>query len=335
MEIRPIDGSFAREVSGLDLWRELPEPTVAALRDAWTRHGVLVFRRQSLSEDEYAAFAGNFGTLDVTVRTDWGSKHRPEVIHISNMRNGRGESIGGLGAGELDWHTDQSYVANPSTGSMLYMVEMPPAGGRTWWANLQLAWEALPGAKKRRIEPLHVVYDYLLRQSTYDDEAPMSEELRRRTPPVSHPLVNVHPVTGEKALYLDPVTAAGIEGWPEDESRGAPRGDPRPRDAGPLRVRPRVADRRRRHVGQRLPHAPPGRVRSRGPPLAQAHHLVPPPRAPHRPAVPPRDIALGSHRPVAAAAAGRSGTGMRNRPPDRRSAACEQTLRALVVTLRV
>ena len=219
MEIRPIGDGFAREVSGLELWRELSASTVAALRDAWTRHGVLVFRRQALSEGEYAAFGRHFGELDVTVRTDWGSKHRPDVIHISNMRDGQGESIGGLGAGELDWHTDQSYVANPSTGSMLYMVEMPPAGGRTWWANLQLAWEALPEATKRRIEPLHVVYDYLLRQSTYDDEAPMSEELRRRTPPVSHPLVNVHPVTGEKALYLDPVTAAGIEGWPQDESR--------------------------------------------------------------------------------------------------------------------
>ena len=219
MKIQPIDGAFAREVSGLELWRELSEPTVATLRDAWARHGVLVFRRQALSEGEYAAFGRNFGELDVTVRSDWSSRHRPDVIHISNMRNGQGESIGGLGAGELDWHTDQSYVADPSTGSMLYMVEMPPAGGRTYWANLQLAWEGLPEATKRRLEPLHVVYDYLLRQSTYDDEAPMSEELRRRTPPVSHPLVNVHPVTGAKALYLDPVTAAGIEGWPEDESR--------------------------------------------------------------------------------------------------------------------
>ena len=219
MEIRPIDGSFAREVSGLELWRELSEATVGALRDAWTRYGVLVFRRQSLSEEEYAAFGRNFGTLDRSVRPDWGSKHRPDVIHISNMRDGQGRSIGGLGAGELDWHTDQSYVTDPSTGSMLYMVEMPPAGGRTWWANLKLAWDALPEATKRRIEPLHVVYDYFLRQSTYDDEAPMSEELRRRTPPVSHPLVNVHPVTGEKALYLDPLTAAGIEGWPRDESR--------------------------------------------------------------------------------------------------------------------
>ena len=218
MEIRPLDHGFAREVTGLELWRALPDAMVEVLRDAWSRHGVLVFRRQALSEDEYAAFGRCFGELDLSVRPDWGSSHRSGVIHISNMRDGRGESIGGLGAGELDWHTDQSYVTDPSTGSMLYMVEMPPAGGRTYWANLQLAWEALPEAMKRRVEPLHVVYDYLLRQSTYDDEAPLSEEVRRRTPPVSHPLVNVHPVTGRKALYLDPVTAAGIEGWPADES---------------------------------------------------------------------------------------------------------------------
>ena len=219
MEFRPIGGAFALEVSGLELWRPLPDSAVEAIRDAWSRHGVLVFRRQALTEDEYAAFGRCFGELDVSVRPDWGSRHGSGVIHISNMRDGRGEAIGGLGAGELDWHTDQSYVANPSTGSMLYMVEMPPAGGRTYWANLQLAWEALPEGTRRRIESLEVVYDYFLRQSTYDDEGPMSEELRRRTPPVCHPLVNVHPVTGHKALYLDPVTAARIEGWPEDESR--------------------------------------------------------------------------------------------------------------------
>lgn len=220
MEVRPAGHGFAREICGLDLWRELPEPTVAALRDAWTRHGVLVFRRQSLSEEEFVAFGRRFGKPEVIVRTDWQSTVRPEVIHISNMRNGRGESIGGLGAGELDWHTDQSYVADPATGSMLYMVEAPPAGGRTYWANLALAWEALPEATKRRVEPLQVVYDYLRRQSTYDDEAPMSEALRRRTPPVAHPLVNVHPVTGRKALYLDPTTAAGIEGWLAGASGG-------------------------------------------------------------------------------------------------------------------
>lgn len=217
MEIRPLDGSFAREVTGLELWRELDAATIDALRDAWTRHGVLVFRRQALSEDEFVAFGRHFGAFEIIVRTDWQSDLRPEVIHISNMRDGRGESIGGLGAGELDWHTDQSYVTDPATGSMLYMVEMPAEGGVTSWANLQLAWEALPEATRQRVESLEVVYDYVKRQSTYDDEAPMSEELRQKTPPVLHPLVNVHPVTGAKALYLDPTTAAGVEGLPAAE----------------------------------------------------------------------------------------------------------------------
>ncbi len=218
LEILPIDDSFAHEVTGLDPWRGLSAADADALREAWTRHGVLVLRRQALSEEELVAFGRHFGEPEVIVRTDWQSAVRPEVIHISNLRGARGESIGGLGSGELDWHTDQSYVADPATGSMLYMVEQPPAGGRTYWANLALAWEALPAAERRRVEGLHVVYDYLRRQSTYDDEAPMPDELRRKTPPVAHPLVNVHPVTGRKALYLDPTTAAGVEGWPADES---------------------------------------------------------------------------------------------------------------------
>jgi alpha-ketoglutarate-dependent taurine dioxygenase len=141
------------------------------------------------------------------------------VVQVTNMKNQAGESIGGLGAGELEWHSDQSYVAHPATGAMLYMVEMPREGGLTSWANLQLAWAALPAATQRRIAGLRVVYDYLKRQSRYDDERPMSAELRRRTPPVTHPLVNVHPVTGAHSLYLDPSTAVGIECMEDAEGR--------------------------------------------------------------------------------------------------------------------
>jgi len=150
-----------------------------------------------------------FGDPDVIVRTDWQGA-TPEVVQISNMKDSAGRSIGGLGAGELGWHTDQSYVADPATGSVLYMVEMPRDGGRTYWANLQLAYDALPEKTKTRIDGLSGVYDYVARQSTYDDEPEMSQELRRKTPPVTHPLVNRHPVTGRKSLYLDPTTSVGI-----------------------------------------------------------------------------------------------------------------------------
>lgn len=218
-EISPIDGNFVYEVRGLALWEPLDTGTVDRLIEAWSTQGVLVFRRQALSEEELVRFSRNFGELDVIVRTDWQSGNRPEVVQISNMKDYHGRSIGGLGVGELGWHTDQSYVADPATGSILYVVEMPRDGANTYWANLQLAYETLPQETKRRINDLYVVYDYVARQSTYDDEDPMSAALRRKTPPVAHPLVNAHPVTGKRSLYLDPTTAVGIQGLAEEEGR--------------------------------------------------------------------------------------------------------------------
>ncbi len=208
-----LTGTFAREVEGLALWMSLDDLTIARLADSWSRHGLLFFRRQALSEVELVTFSKRFGEPDVIVREDWASAATPQVIQISNMKNYHGESIGGLGVGELDWHTDQSYMLAPATGSVLYMVEMPSVPPVTYWANLQLAYDSLPKAKQDQIDGLNVVYDYGLRQSTYDDEPQMSAELRRRTPPVTHPLVNIHPQTGMPSLYLDPTTAAGIQGF--------------------------------------------------------------------------------------------------------------------------
>ena len=218
-EIKPIEGTFANQILGLNLWQATDGVIVEALRDAWSDAGVLVFRRQALSEDEMIAFFSRFGEPEIVVRTDWQSKNRAEAINVSNMKDSAGRSIGGLGSGELDWHTDQSYVTDPATGALLYMVEMPLDGGRTFWANLRLAYAALPEATRRRIEGLSAVYDYLKRQSGYDDEEPMSDELRRKTPPLMHPLVNTHPITGVKSLYLDPTTTTGIAGLGDDDGR--------------------------------------------------------------------------------------------------------------------
>lgn len=215
LDLVPLGGSFAREVRGVDLWRDLDDATIDALRRAWSEAGVLAFRRQALDEAELVRFFSRFGEPDIIVRTDWQSRNQPEVIHISNMKDQSGRSIGGLGAGELDWHTDQSYVADPATGALLYMVESPAEGVPTYWANLRLAYAALPDETKQRIEGLQAVFDYLARQSTYDDEEPMSDELRARTPPLLHPIVNTHPETGEKSLYLDPTTTTGIAGMPK------------------------------------------------------------------------------------------------------------------------
>lgn len=217
MKVRPIGNGIAMEVTGLTLWEPIPERVCASVADLWSKSGVIVFRRQALSEAEIVVFSRQFGELDIIVRTDWQSESQPEVTQISNMKDAGGRSIGGLGAGELDWHSDQSYMRDPATGSLLYMVEMPREGGRTYWANLSLAYASLPDDTKARIEGKHGIFDYLKRQSTYDDEAPMSAELRRKTPVVAHPLVNRHPVTGAPSLYLDPTTTVGIAELPGEE----------------------------------------------------------------------------------------------------------------------
>ena len=212
MRLTALQDTFAHEVLDLNLWKDLDERTLNRLRIAWRRHGVLLFRRQSLSESELVRFFSHFGKSEVIVRTDWQSRNRDEVIHISNMKDASGRSIGGLGSGELDWHSDQSYMTHPATGALLYMVEMPNEGGATYWANLQQAYDALNEETRSQIADLEGIYDYAKRQSSYDDEAPLSASLRRKTPPVLHPLVCVNPQTRRQSLYIDPSTMVGISG---------------------------------------------------------------------------------------------------------------------------
>jgi taurine dioxygenase len=212
-ETRPLDDGFAREVVGLRLWEALNAETVDQLRDLWAHHPVLVFRRQALSEHELAGFSALFGPLERVVRTEWASPVVPEVGLISNLKDGNAHSIGGLGDGEIQWHSDQSYMLNPATGAMLYALELPPEGGTTSWVDLSAAYLGLPDRLKHRIEGERAVFSYVKRLAGYQGaDRVISAEAKRKTPPVLHALVHTHPVTGKKALYLDSTTTIGIDG---------------------------------------------------------------------------------------------------------------------------
>ncbi len=215
--LEPLAPGFARAVSGLQLFEPPSDADLRFLAAQWSECGVLVFRRQAINERELVAWSGHFGTLEIIVREDWQSPATPEVIRISNLKDATGRSLGGLGRGELDWHSDQSYMEHPATGSLLHMVEGPADSAHTYWAHLGRAYDRLPAATRDAVEGLEVLYDYERRQRTYDDEAPMSTALRRATPLVTHPLVHRHPVTGRASLYLDPTAAAGIVGLSDGE----------------------------------------------------------------------------------------------------------------------
>jgi len=220
LESRLLDGSFACEVVGLGLWELLEDGTIERLRDLWAHHPVLVFRRQALSEQELARFSAYFGPLERVVRTEWASPAVPEIGLISNLKDGQARPIGGLGDGELQWHSDQSYIMNPATGAMLYAVELPPEGGTTSWVDLSGGYTALPDRLKDLVDGRHGVFSYVKRLAGYQGvDRVISAEAKRKTPPVFHPLAHTHPVTGRRALYLDSTTTIGIEGM--DDATGS------------------------------------------------------------------------------------------------------------------
>jgi taurine dioxygenase len=217
LDTRLSDKSIACEVVGLQLWKPVDDRTVNELRALWAHHPVLVFRRQALSDDELADFSARFGPLERTVRIDWASPVRPEVGVISNLKDGQGKPIGGLGDGEIQWHSDQSYMLNPATGAMLYALELPPEGGATSWVDLSAAYEGLPDRLKRAVEGRRATFSYAKRLAGYEGvDRVISEEAKRKTPPILHPLVHAHPVTGRTALYLDSTTTIGIDGMDEE-----------------------------------------------------------------------------------------------------------------------
>jgi alpha-ketoglutarate-dependent taurine dioxygenase len=214
LETRLLHSTFACQVIGVQIWEKLDETTIAELQDLYARHGLLIFRRQALSERELVGFCSLLGSLERTVRRDWASPSELDVTILSNLKDGLGRPIGGLGDGELQWHCDQSYMIKPATGAALYALELPPEGGETFWVDLRAAYAKLPRRLRAQVTGKRGIFDYAKRLAGYgrQSDQKISEEQKCQTPPVTHALVRTHPQTGDRSLYLDLTTTIGIDG---------------------------------------------------------------------------------------------------------------------------
>lgn len=213
---QPLHDHFGVRIHDLDLSR-LDGDSRGAILHAWQTHALVLFPKQILTETDLVALAEAFGTLHVPEQMNTASPRLPGVMYVTNLKNEDGERLGGLGSAELDWHTDQSYRQTPATGSIFHAIEVPPGIGKIQWCNMQLAYEALSAQRQIEIESLQ----FLSRYNAYEREKLSEEEKRRlrdRHPPVSHPLVLTHPLSGQKSLYLDISTAYAVSGM--DESHG-------------------------------------------------------------------------------------------------------------------
>ena len=219
IEVIPT-GTVGAEVKGVDV-ASLGPSEVEAVKRAWYRHDVLVFRNQKLSDDDLLVFSRHFGALDSPPNQGAGRRSPlgyPDIYVISNVLDEKGEPIGALGDGDAAWHTDMSYLPRPPDASTLYSLEIPKSGGDTWFCGMKAALAKMPRKLVERIKNLDVKHD-----GTYDSGGNVRKGLAASNDPrtsvgTPHPMVIRHPASGDAALYLGRRRNAYVMGLEVEES---------------------------------------------------------------------------------------------------------------------
>lgn len=207
--LSPLIGSYIR---GLDLSQAIEEETLKELRAIWLQRKVLFFPDQQLTPQQQLDFTAQFGDLDKYPFLD-GMKDYPFIAEVLKLPEEK-INFGGV------WHTDTTYLEEPALGASLYAIELPPLGGDTMFANMASAYQALPDDIKQQIDGLNAV-------NTSSKSAVAKTRAIRFSGDVStmqvithtHPVVRIHPETGEKILYVNEAHTLHFEGQTEQQSQ--------------------------------------------------------------------------------------------------------------------
>ena len=217
LTVIPQPGGLGAEVTGVDLSRPLPPAALAGIKAAWAEHSVLSFPGQPLSLDQLEAFTLQIGPFGV----DPFIKPMPGHPNVLELRREPDETARNFGAG---WHSDWSFQPQPPSATILHGAVIPPVGGDTLFADCRRAHDSLSDAMKAMLAPLRAVHSA---RQAYGTQGAYARENERRSMEIvtgaeaeatqSHPLVVTHPVSGRRALFVNPVYTVGIEGMTRDE----------------------------------------------------------------------------------------------------------------------
>ncbi|NDZ11982.1 2,4-dichlorophenoxyacetate dioxygenase [Variovorax sp. WS11] len=225
LRLKPLHSLFVAEASGIDITRPLSDTEVRQINAAMNEYAVLVWRGQPLTGQQQIDFAKSFGPLDLGLKKVFKRKERLEderLIDISNVdaegNVARRDSPKNLSnfANQL-WHSDSSFQDPRAAYSMLHALVLPSWGGNTEFADLRAAYDALPDRTKAEIEELRAEHYALHTRILLGDEA-YTDEQKKTIPPAVWALVQTHPGSGRKLLFVG-VHARQVIGWPTAESR--------------------------------------------------------------------------------------------------------------------
>lgn len=207
LTLKKLTASIGAEVSGINM-ADVDDETLAEIRAAWIEHKVLVLRDQDISIEEHIAFGRRFGELEVHPFA-YKRDGYPEIVRIHSTPD--------KPYAASRWHSDVTWRAEPSMGSILRGLIIPPAGGDTCFANAAAAYDRLEDGWKARIDGLVAVHDFV---RVFGDRLSDAEraEKREEYPVQSHPVVRTHPETGDRCIYTNKPFVSHIEGLSEAES---------------------------------------------------------------------------------------------------------------------
>jgi alpha-ketoglutarate-dependent 2,4-dichlorophenoxyacetate dioxygenase len=226
ISIQQISPVFAGEVSGVGITRPLSRDDVAAIEAGIDRFAVLVFRDQHLTDNAQRAFTRNFGTLEASpgghIATAAERRLPLDMQDASNLDKdqkplARDDRRRMFNLGNRLWHSDSSYRAVPAKYSLLSGRVVVERGGRTEFADMRAAYDALDDATKTEIEDLVCEHSLMFSRGALGFTE-ISDAERAMFRPVRQRLVRTHPVTGRRSLFMS-AHAGGIVGWPVPEAR--------------------------------------------------------------------------------------------------------------------
>jgi taurine dioxygenase len=214
MEIRQLGEAAGAEVSGLDLHVDWDAETRERINQAFLNHLVLVFHGDTMSPQQFMSFARNFGALQPHVAKKYRHPEAEDIVMMTNVdKDGNFDEVGASRG--VGWHSDLSYEQVPARATVLHALELPDRGGDTRFANMYMAYEAMPEDLKRRITGLKAEFRYGGRQGL--SRGHLLDEDKAK-PPVIHPVVRLHPETGRPSIYINPYHALSIVGMDQAES---------------------------------------------------------------------------------------------------------------------
>ncbi|WP_428533338.1 TauD/TfdA dioxygenase family protein [Rhodopila sp.] len=226
MKIIPSGQTLGAQVQDIDHATALSNDALRTVLTALGKHGALCFPNQTFDTAAFAAFARRFGDLEVNVANKFHEPDFPEVMILSNRTDPAGKPVGLNDAGQ-GWHTDMSYSKDIALANVLHAQAVPMRNGKsvgeTQFRNMHAAYDELPDEVKHKIEGHTATHDFekfweVMRLRPGSHRARLTNEQRRKKPPVSQPLVRIHPLTARKVLYANPGYTMWIDGIERSES---------------------------------------------------------------------------------------------------------------------